>query len=467
MSAARATQERTQLELITLQSQLEANPGMMAAVEDRLLVLTMDLTRAEADLAEAEAEMDEFLNPAEPLGGGGADDDGMSEALRRSMEEETLPAVRRFSASEPELASALRTMLAGLVIDDEEHGLRAMAETPPVFVVPAFGDATMQALVNKLLIDEYVTARTEADDAGVLNWRRSETGASRAVVLHTLGDGNCLCHSASLLLWRVHDRTTVLRSCIASTLMPSSSSDAAAATVAAIKARFFAERKRIDVALGIQEPSETALASQWDEQLGLVMTDHGASLRAGYLTELHAFVLANVLRRPIVLFGDHDALLAGMVGVYLPLLWGDPGLTSRAPLVVLFNGAHFSAVTTVQGTSGGERRALLLQTKAGTLPPRFLTPDEHIIADDLLAAWLELLPESEAYGAPLVALDPLSAHDPVHVFDPEASSASSLVATLQRQFFVTMRNETSAASATPVAAATPRDGQRAFAFPDS
>ena len=50
--------------------------------------------------------------------------------------------------------------------------------------------------------------------------------------------------------------------------------------------------------------------------------------------DVHCFTLANVLRRPLLLYGDGQAAAAGLSGVYLPSLWPEPqAQCSRQPLV--------------------------------------------------------------------------------------------------------------------------------------
>jgi hypothetical protein len=50
--------------------------------------------------------------------------------------------------------------------------------------------------------------------------------------------------------------------------------------------------------------------------------------------DVHCFTLANVLRRPLLLYGDDQAAAAGLSGVYLPSLWPEPqAQCSRQPLV--------------------------------------------------------------------------------------------------------------------------------------
>lgn len=43
-----------------------------------------------------------------------------------------------------------------------------------------------------------------------------------------------------------------------------------------------------------------------------------------FLADIHCFTLANVLRHPIIIYGDKTAAMSGLAGIYLPLLWDDP-----------------------------------------------------------------------------------------------------------------------------------------------
>ena len=46
--------------------------------------------------------------------------------------------------------------------------------------------------------------------------------------------------------------------------------------------------------------------------------------RCRFLADIHCFTLANVLRHPIIIYGDKMAAMSGLAGIYLPLLWDDP-----------------------------------------------------------------------------------------------------------------------------------------------
>jgi len=74
------------------------------------------------------------------------------------------------------------------------------------------------------------------------------------------------------------------------------------------------------------------------------------------LEEYHkVFVLANILRRPIIVYGPSKtrsfkpggtAVIINMQGIYLPLLW-DPNLCHRQPLCLGFYEGHFIALVPV------------------------------------------------------------------------------------------------------------------------
>jgi hypothetical protein len=142
--------------------------------------------------------------------------------------------------------------------------------------------------------------------------------------VRTTPDGNCLSHACSLGVWGVHDHDAELRRAISGTM---SAHGAGGAT----RARFTAALAK----LGIPE-------SEWEAEWRREIDVFAGSLRGGrgpptlsrgFLSDVHCFVLANVLRRPLVIYGGAVALAAGLAGVYLPLLWADAEGTpcSRVP----------------------------------------------------------------------------------------------------------------------------------------
>jgi hypothetical protein len=127
--------------------------------------------------------------------------------------------------------------------------------------------------------------------------------------VRTTPDGNCLSHACSLGVWGYHDHDAELRRAVCATM-------GAPVVGGAIRKRFCAALQRIGI------PPD-----QWDIEWRHEMDAFAGSLRGGrgrsraFLSDVHCFVLANVLRRPLVIYGGAMALAAGLAGVYLPLLW--------------------------------------------------------------------------------------------------------------------------------------------------
>jgi hypothetical protein len=234
-------------------------------------------------------------------------------------------------------------------------------------------------------------------------------------------DGNCLSHACSLGVWGVHDHDAELRRAISGTM-------AAPGAGAATRARFTATLAR----LGIP-------ASEWDLEWRREIDVFAGSLRGGrgpptlsrgFLSDVHCFVLANVLRRPLIIYGGPVAMEAGLAGVYLPLLWADEDADgtappcSRVPTSLLFHRSHFSVLATLEGGTqddappqprGRSRAAaaaaepqqpprlplaVRVDGRTQALPVRFLLPEEEAQEEELLSRWLDVVPPGAAPGLP-------------------------------------------------------------------
>ena len=235
-------------------------------------------------------------------------------------------------------------------------------------------------------------------------------------------DGNCLSHACSLGVWGVHDHDAELRRAVSGTM-------AAPGAGGATRARFVATLARLGI------PS-----SEWELEWRREIEVFNGSLRGGrgpptlsrgFLSDVHCFVLANVLRRPLIIYGGPVAMEAGLAGVYLPLLWqdadGGDGTAppcSRVPTSLLFHRSHFSVLATLEGGARAEappptrarardapqppptpctpRLPLAVRVNGRTqaLPVRFLLPEEEEQAEELLRRWLDVVPPSASSGLP-------------------------------------------------------------------
>lgn len=221
-------------------------------------------------------------------------------------------------------------------------------------VLPSFKDyppAVREAVMSQLC-NEYLQG--EAEGEGIIN---AVPGCTPQLVLTTLGDGNCLSHSCSLGVWGIHDRDGRLRSAIQATMAHPLAGQH-------IRARF----ERQLAASGI--PQE-----DWGVEWEREQAAFGSS--GTYLSDVHAYTLANVLRRPLLIYGNEQAAAAALAGIYLPSLWPTPQAhCSRQPLAVLFGWSHFSLLATVQGEGPASPPLLPLCTRDGPLQLRFLSAPE-------------------------------------------------------------------------------------------
>ena len=191
------------------------------------------------------------------------------------------------------------------------------------------------------------TVEKYLEEEHVLNWCKSTT---RLHPLNTQPDGNCLCHAASLAMWGVQDRMLVLRQSL---------SHALSYTDNTLYQRWKFSREVENSQLQLQLE-----VHQWEDEWAEVVRQASpgpapsspASSQRGKnyesLGDFHIFILANVLRRPVILYAVPKvrSLQGGgtlqedhLQGVYLPLLW-DPNVCIKDPLPLAYYGGHFSAL---------------------------------------------------------------------------------------------------------------------------
>ena len=123
------------------------------------------------------------------------------------------------------------------------------------------------------------------------------------------------------------------------------------------------------------------------------MSGHHQSLK-----ESHIFILANVLRRPIIVYGVPKARsfsTGGTMqninfhGVYLPLLWGSQ-LCHKPPLCLGYGMGHFTALV----PSGSQQQQLvvpLTDNSGHVLPIHFLVRAEKQNTFYLLEQYLDVI----------------------------------------------------------------------------
>ncbi|KAM9383483.1 tumor necrosis factor alpha-induced protein 3 isoform 1-T1 [Phaethornis superciliosus] len=250
---------------------------------------------------------------------------------------------------------------------------------------PQFRETLQKALTDQ-------SAQTSLERQRKLNWCME---VRRLVPLKTNGDGNCLMHAASQYMWGIEDIDLVLRKTLFSALRENDTRN--------FKLRWQRE------AVKSQEFIETGLhydTRNWEEEWEYLieMTSpetSGARNRLPYnaLEEIHIFILANILRRPVIVLADKvvRSLESGssfaplnVGGIYLPLLWPAEECY-RYPIVLGYDNMHFTPLVTLKD-SGPEIRAVPLVTseqgRFENLRVHFLTDAEEREKEQLLKDYL-------------------------------------------------------------------------------
>ncbi|VDK43128.1 unnamed protein product [Taenia asiatica] len=161
---------------------------------------------------------------------------------------------------------------------------------------------------------------------------------SRLLALWNRTDGDCLLDSLMQACWGVFDQQSTLR-------------HALAGSIRACEGQFYRIWRDHEVhqAASQYQPDEEQLLRDWQSALT------AASLTRSPLEQIHIFVLAHVLRRPIIVYSvkyihnyrDEPIGLANFEGVYLPLLW-ESAFCSRDPVILGYTRGHFTALVPIE-----------------------------------------------------------------------------------------------------------------------
>lgn len=211
-----------------------------------------------------------------------------------------------------------------------------------------------------------------------LNWWTESGHCRKLWPLSTSGDGNCLLHAASLSLWGFHDRKLTLRTALHGVLSQGEYRDA-------LWRRWRFQQTRLNkeagfvysdiewarewediVSLSSPEPRQSSSAKGVSRRRSVVLDKHNDSFEdnnAAYesLEEIHIFALAHVLRRTIIVVADtvlRDMNGEAMApipfgGVYLPFEVAASDC-HRAPLLLTYDMAHFSALVSMESIPGDD-----------------------------------------------------------------------------------------------------------------
>nr|XP_015199241.1 PREDICTED: OTU domain-containing protein 7A-like [Lepisosteus oculatus]XP_015199242.1 PREDICTED: OTU domain-containing protein 7A-like [Lepisosteus oculatus]XP_015199243.1 PREDICTED: OTU domain-containing protein 7A-like [Lepisosteus oculatus]XP_015199244.1 PREDICTED: OTU domain-containing protein 7A-like [Lepisosteus oculatus] len=230
-----------------------------------------------------------------------------------------------------------------------------------------------RSFIERDLIEQSTMVALE--QAGRLNWWSTMcTSCKRLLPLATTGDGNCLLHAASLGMWGFHDRDLVLRKSLYAMMKSGAEREA-------LKRRWRWQQTQQNKESGLVY-TEEEWEREWSELLKLASSEprthfgKSGNTSGGVdnaedpvyesLEEFHVFVLAHVLRRPIVVVADTMLRDSGgeafapipFGGIYLPLEV-PPNRCHCSPLVLAYDQAHFSALVSMEQKDQQREQAVI------------------------------------------------------------------------------------------------------------
>ncbi|KPM04270.1 OTU and UBA-like domain-containing protein [Sarcoptes scabiei] len=329
-------------------------------------------------------------------------DKKLSRGISRASDNENL-----ISKARKEVAQDFMTSTRGSRL----LNLDKLLETPDfTFTLPdiySFPDKDFCEFLKKDLIEK--STLTSLESSKRLNWWSNI--CIDLFPLVTSGDGNCLLHAASLGMWGFHDRGLILRRALHILLSNSSYTQA------------FYRRWRWQTHFQNHKTGLSFSEKEWEDEWKNIVrlasteprskySDHAFEISGGKkepneyeyeksftyesLEEIHIFVLAHVLRRPIIVIADTmlkdskgEAFFPiSFGGIYLPLECPDDCLM-KSPLCLTYDAAHFSALVAMNKEKDIEALGLceaipLMDSDHNILPLHFaIDPGEEIFTNEI------------------------------------------------------------------------------------
>ncbi|KAG7324779.1 hypothetical protein KOW79_011095 [Hemibagrus wyckioides] len=252
----------------------------------------------------------------------------------------------------PELTEQIRREIAASVHQRKGDFACYFLTDLVTFTLPADIEDLPPAVQEKLfddLLDRDVQKELEEDDA-VINWSL-ELGSrvdSRLYALWNRTAGDCLLDSVLQATWGIYDKDSVLRNTLHDSLHHCSH-------------WFYTRWKEWESWYSQSFGLHFSLREeQWQEDWAFILSL--ASQPGASLEQTHIFVLAHILRRPIIVYGvkyyksfrGETLGYTRFQGVYLPLLW-EQSFCWKSPIALGYTRGHFSALVAME-TDGYDNR---------------------------------------------------------------------------------------------------------------
>lgn len=179
----------------------------------------------------------------------------------------------------------------------------------------------------------------------VINYLSRILPNSKLIALKNRGQGDCLLDSLMQTLFGCYDENQILRNALFESMKTNTHSGKA----------FYNVFKRYEYEFAYSlnfQTNEQLIEQEYREQL------NAAERSQAQLGQIHLFVLAHILRRPIICYSvgsikslhnpvgvvNEDLDYSTIGGIYLPVLFWDQNKISRTPVAIAYTRFHFSAL---------------------------------------------------------------------------------------------------------------------------
>ncbi|KFQ08822.1 Ubiquitin thioesterase ZRANB1, partial [Haliaeetus albicilla] len=210
---------------------------------------------------------------------------------------------------------------------------------------------TVQEKLFDEVLDRDVQKELE-EESPIINWSL-ELGTrldSRLYALWNRTAGDCLLDSVLQATWGIYDKDSVLRKALHDSLHDCSHW---------FYTRWTEWESWYSQSFGLHF---SLREEQWQEDWAFILSL--ASQPGASLEQTHIFVLAHILRRPIIVYGvkyyksfrGETLGYTRFQGVYLPLLW-EQSFCWKSPIALGYTRGHFSALVAMENDGYGNRGA--------------------------------------------------------------------------------------------------------------
>nr|CCC15147.1 A20-like protein B [Fredericella sultana] len=253
----------------------------------------------------------------------------------------------------------------------------------------AYSFRQARALSETLFQTSYRSAATQDPlrSNEVVNWFKTVCSLRPVDVK---GDGNCLVHAVSMYQWGVMDHEYKLRKLLQNTTTTQREE---------IRPRWMISQSTSE--FGSVNRSYEKLLDEWDELERAALAPTEPHKMLTFLESVHVFALANMLRRPVIVYGS-DSITNDkgeaidrnrMVGIYLPLLVL-PESCTKSPIILFYGKNHFVPLVHLDDDASEVHRVKavpLCNKNLEPLPVKFMNNAECLLHKQLLCKYLQTI----------------------------------------------------------------------------